>query len=129
MQDWIKKLFAEPHTAGIIISSAIVGAVASLAKGVVEQRHGGWLGFVRAVLTGVAVAVLVGLGLEDFIASETARLAIVGACAVVSEDIWAGLKAIGSSLRKDPLGFVMRLLDAIRGRSVGSTGSDDKGRP
>jgi hypothetical protein len=81
------------------------------------------------VLVGVAVAILVGLGLEDFIASETARLAIVGACAVVSEDIWAGLKAVGNSLRKDPLGFVMRLLDAVRGRSAGSAGGDDKGRP
>ena len=116
MQDWLKKLFTEPHTFGIIISSALVGLFAGLAQGVVEKRHGGWGGFLRALLTGVAVAVIVGLGIEGFVASETLRLAIVGACAVVSEDIWMGLRAMGGAMRKDPLGFAVRLLDAIRGR-------------
>lgn len=120
MTDWIKKLFNEPHTLGIIVSSAAVGAVAGLVQGVVEKRHGGWGGFLRAVLTGVVVAVIVGLGIEDFITSETARLAIVGACAVVSEDIWAGLKSLGNAMRKDPLGFIVHVLDAVRGRGRGA---------
>ncbi|SEA50754.1 hypothetical protein [Variovorax sp. YR216] len=116
MQDWIKKLFNEPHTLGIMASSAIVGAIAGLAQGVVQKRHGGWGGLLRAVLTGVVVAIIVGLGIEDFVGSETLRLAIVGACAVISEDIWAGLKMLGNGMRKDPLGFAARLLDALRGR-------------
>lgn len=134
MQDWFKKLFAEPSTLGIIMSSAVVGVIAGLAQGV-EQRHGGWAGLGRAVLTGTAVAVIVGLGIEDFIPSETARLAIVGACAVVSEDIWAGLKTLGSAVRKDPLGFVARILDAMRGRGAGaakpppSPPNDERGQP
>lgn len=137
MQDWVKKLFTEPSTLGIIVSSAVVGVVAGVAQGVVEKRHGGWGGFVRAVLTGTAVAVIVGLGIEDFIASETARLAIVGACAVISEDIWAGLKAMGSAMRRDPLGFVARVIDAVRGRGQATRkpgpaeppANDDRGRP
>lgn len=137
MQDWVKKLFAEPSTLGIIVSSAAVGVVAGIAQGVVEKRHGGWGGFARAVLTGTAVAVIVGLGIEDFIASETARLAIVGACAVISEDIWAGLKALGSAMRRDPLGFVARVIDAVRGRAQAARkpgdaeppANDDRGRP
>ncbi|SDI78416.1 hypothetical protein [Variovorax sp. OV700] len=120
MQDWLKKLFTEPHTFGIIISSALVGLFAGLAQGVVEKRHGGWGGFARAVLTGVAVAVIVGLGIQGFVASETLRLAIVGACAVISEDIWMGLRAMGVAMRNDPLGFAVRLLDAIRGRDHAS---------
>ncbi|MET3916249.1 hypothetical protein ABID97_003031 [Variovorax sp. OAS795] len=116
MQDWLKKLFTEPHTFGIILSSALVGLFAGLAQGVVEKRHGGWGGFVRALLTGVAVAVIVGLGIQGFVASETLRLAIVGACAVISEDIWMGLRALGGAMRNDPLGFAVRLLDAVRGR-------------
>jgi hypothetical protein len=120
MQDWLKKLFAEPHTFGIIISSALVGLFAGLAQGIVEKRHGGWGGFLRALLTGVAVAVIVGLGIQGFVASETLRLAIVGACAVISEDIWMGLRAMGGAMRKDPLGFAVRLLDAIRGRDHGA---------
>lgn len=116
MQDWLKKLFTEPQTLGIIVSSALVGLFAGLAQGVVEKRHGGWGGFLRALLTGVSVAVIVGLGIEGFVASETLRLAIVGACAVVSEDIWMGLRAVGGAMRNDPLGFAVRLLDAVRGR-------------
>ncbi|QNK67749.1 hypothetical protein [Variovorax sp. PAMC26660] len=116
MQDWLKKLFTEPQTLGIIVSSALVGLFAGLAQGVVEKRHGGWGGFFRAVLTGVAVAVFVGLGIEGFVTAETLRLAIVGACAVVSEDIWMGLRSIGGAMRNDPLGFAVRLLDALRGR-------------
>ncbi|WP_395315818.1 hypothetical protein [Variovorax sp. UC74_104] len=116
MQDWLKKLFTEPQTLGIIVSSALVGLFAGLAQGVVEKRHGGWGGFLRALLTGVSVAVFVGLGIEGFVASETLRLAIVGACAVVSEDIWMGLRSVGGAMRNDPLGFAVRLLDAIRGR-------------
>jgi len=116
MQDWLKKLFSEPQTVGIIVSSALVGLFAGLAQGVIAQRHGGWGGFLRAVLMGVAVAVIVGLGIEGFVPSETLRLAIVGACAVVSEDIWAGLRSLGSALRSDPLGFLVRVLDAVRGR-------------
>ena len=69
MQDWVKKLFTEPSTLGIIVSSAAVGVIAGIAQGVVEKRHGGWGGFARAVLTGTAVAVIVGLGIEDFVVS------------------------------------------------------------
>lgn len=116
MQDWLKKLFAEPQTLGIIVSSALVGLFAGLAQGVVAKRHGGWGGFVRALLMGVAVAVIVGLGIEGFVTSETLRLAIVGACAVVSEDIWMGLRSLGTALRHDPLAFAVRVLDAVRGR-------------
>lgn len=128
MQDWFKKLFTEPSTLGIIVSSAIVGVIGGIAQGVVEKRHGGWGGFARAVLTGTMVAVIVGLGIEDFVRSETARLAIVGACAVVSEDIWAGMKALGAAVREDPLGFPVKLLDALRGRNQAS-GKTEPGTP
>lgn len=138
MQEWLKKLFAEPQTLGIIVTSAVVGLFAGLAQGVVEKRHGGWGGFLRAVLTGTAVAVIVGLAIEGFVASETLRLAIVGGCAVVSEDIWMGLRTLGGTMRRDPLGFLVRVLDAIRGRDyaarkAGNTGpaplQDERGKP
>jgi len=136
MQDWVKKLFNEPATLGIMLPSAIVGLIAGITQGVVVKRHGGWGGLLRAMLTGVAVAVFVGLGIEDFIESETARLAIVGACAVISEEIWDGLHWFGSELRRDPLGFIVRLVNVARGRGVPPAGSaaespskDERGRP
>lgn len=115
MFDW-RRLFSEPHTLGIIITSGLVGIVTGAAQGAVQKRHGGWGGFFTAIMTAVVVSVIVGLAIEGFVVSETLRLAIVGACAVVSEDIWNGLKTLGFGLRKDPLGFIVRVLDAVRGR-------------
>lgn len=138
MNDWLKKLFTEPQTLGIILSSAVVGMFAGIAQGVVQKRHGGWGGFVRALVTGVVVAIFVGLAIERFVASETLRLAIIGACAVVSEDIWMGFRTLGAALRRDPFGFVVRVLDAVRGRDFtarrpGNTDlgplPDERGKP
>jgi hypothetical protein len=117
MFDWAKKLFAEPQTLTIILTSGIIGLITGIAQGIVQKRHGGWGGFISAILTGIVVSVIVGLAIQGFVSSETLRLAIVGACAVVSEDIWNGLKTLGAGLRADPLGFVVRVLDAIRGRA------------
>lgn len=116
MFDWPKRLFNDPNTLAIILSSGIVGLIAGGAQGVVQKRHGGWWGFLSAIMTGIAVAILVGLAIADWVPSETMRFAIVGASAVVSEDIFAGLKTIGRSLRADPFGFIFRVMDAMRGR-------------
>jgi hypothetical protein len=124
MPDWLKKLFSEPETITALIASAAVGFVVSLAHGVVEKRHGGWFGFFRALLTGVSISVIVGLAIQDVVGSETLRLAIVGACTIVSEDIWMGLRTLGAALRRDPFGFIVRVLDAVRGRDVGARGRE-----
>ena len=42
---------------------------------------------------------------------------IIGAAAGVSEDILAGLKTIGKSIKTDPFGAIFRILDAMRGRA------------
>ena len=117
MFDWPKKLFTEPNTLAIILSSGIVGLIAGIAQGVVQKRHGGSGGFFSAIATGIVVSVIVGLAIADFVSSETMRFAIIGAAAVVSEDIWAGLKTLGVSLRADPFGFIFRVMDALRGRT------------
>jgi hypothetical protein len=71
-------------------------------------------------MTGVAVSIIVGLGISDYVHSETFRLAIIGACAVVADDIWAGIQTLGQGLRTDPLGTTSRLIDALRGKSASS---------
>lgn len=114
--DEFKRFFSEPRTLTILISSGIVGLFAGITQGVIQRRHGGWSGFFSSIFRGVMVSLIVGLAIESVVPSETMRLAIVGACAVVSEDIMAGLKALGRSLSVDPLGFIVRVLDAVRGR-------------
>lgn len=116
MFDQFKKLFSEPQTLGIIVTSGTVGLFVGIAQGTIQRRHGGWPGFFSAAITGAVVAVITGLAIDSFVPSETVRMAIIGVCAVVSEDIWAGLKTLGRGVRSDPLGFVVRVLDALRGR-------------
>ncbi len=114
--DWLKKFFSDPTTLGVIGSSALIGLLMGGAQGYIQKKYGGWPAFFTAWLTGVAVAVLVGLGIKDYVQSEAARLAIVAAAAIISEDVWAGLRAIGRLIREDPLGAVSRLIDALRGK-------------
>jgi hypothetical protein len=129
MDGW-KRLFNEPGTLFAIFSSGMIGLGVGIANGVVQRKHGGWSGFFGAITVGVAVAVIVGLGVEDYIKSETLRLAIVGVCAVISDDIWNGLKTFGAGLRTDPLGSISRFIDALRGRAtLGSSAPAVPSRP
>jgi hypothetical protein len=112
--EWLRKLFSDPRTFAVIATSAVLGLVIGLISGLVKRKHDGWTGFFTAVLTGIAMAVIVGLGTADYIPSETMRLCIVGAAAAIADDIWAGLRAIGRLIATDPLGTVGRILDAFR---------------
>lgn len=121
MLDWLKKFVNDPSTVIVIFTSGAIGLFVGVANGVIQKKHGGWSGFLGAIATGLAVAVIVGLGIQDYVKSETFRLAIVGVCAVISNDIWEGLQTFGRGMRSDPLGSVVRLLDALRGRSSAPT--------
>ena len=127
MFDWLKRIFGDPLTLGTLFASGLVGLVMGISQGFVQKKHGGWPGFIGSIGTAVAVAIIVGLGLQDYITSEALRLSVVGLCAVISEDIWMGIRAIGRNLREDPIGTVVRLLEAIRGRSSGSSQASGSG--
>lgn len=115
--DWFRKFFNEPSTLLAIFTSSIIGMVVGVANGLIQKKHGGWSGFFATLATGTAVAVIVGLAVQDYIKYEALRLAIVGISAVIAEDIWGGLKAFGAGLKTDPLGSIARLIDALRGKS------------
>lgn len=123
--DWLKRLFNEPVTLGVLISSGVAGLVMGAVNGIIQQKRGGWPGFFSAMFVGMGVALIVGLGIQDYIKSETLKLAIIGACAVVSDDIWSGLKTLGTGLRTDPLGTVFRVIDALRGKLPPATPPSD----
>lgn len=114
--DWLKKFVNDPGTIIVIFTSGVIGLMIGVANGVIQRKHGGWGGFIGAVVTGLAVAVIVGLGIQDYVRSEGFRLAIVGVCAVISNDIWEGLQTFGKGLRTDLIGSIVRVLDALRGR-------------
>jgi ABC-type transport system involved in cytochrome c biogenesis permease subunit len=116
--DWLRKIFSEPGTLAALLSSAVVGLAVGIASGLVQRKHGGWSGFWTSLAMGIAVAVIVGLGIRDYVQSETMRLALIGAAAVIADDIFAGLRAIGRLFREDPLGALGRIIDALRGKST-----------
>lgn len=115
--EWLQKFFSEKGTLGVIFTAGAVGAVGGIAQGVVQKKHGGWPAFFQALLIGIAISVIVGLGIKDYVQSEAFRLAIVGGAAVISDDIWASLRALGRLFREDPLGSLARLIDALRGKT------------
>lgn len=124
MYERLKGLFNEPNTLAVVVTSAAVGIVAGTAQGLLPGRYGGWRNFLAVVLTAIVVSVIVGLAINDFVPSETLRFAIIGVSGVVSEDIWFGLRSMGRKLRNDPLGMVIRVMDALRGRPHQGQGGD-----
>lgn len=115
LDQFFEALSIQPTVATVMLSSLIVGLFGSAMAGAAQFKHAGWSGVGRALVIGSGVAVLVGFGVSDYIESQTLRFAVIGGCAAIGEDIWFGLKSIGSGLRNDPLGYVSRVIDAFRG--------------
>lgn len=115
--EWLRKFFNEPGTLIAVASGGVIGLVVGIANGIIQRKHGGWGGFFSAIMWGVIVSVLVGLLVQDYIESEALRFAIIGLCAVISDDIVTGLRTFGAGLRTDPVGYVAKVLNALRGKS------------
>ena len=118
MIDWLSSFFESKATLRVILVSCVIGTFAGVVQGVIQFRHGGMLGFFRAICAGALVAVLVGLASHDYIDSELLRLAMVGVCAVLADDVYESLKVLGAGLRTDPPGYLQRILAAIRGKDT-----------
>lgn len=114
--DW-KRFFSDPATAVVLLSSGLIGFIVGVANGVVQKKHGGWPGFFAAICTAVAISMIVGLGIDGYVTNKSLQLAIVGVCALISDDIRAGFMTLGSNIRTDPLGALARIIDALRGRA------------
>lgn len=122
--DW-RKLFSEPGTLIVIFTSSVVGLCVGSAQGVLQHKYGGWAGFIGAIAKAMVVSVLVGLSMQDYIHQETLRLALIGASAVIADDIWAGLRAMGRLIREDPLGTVSEFIAALRGSKIRTAPKDE----
>lgn len=110
MRDEHEKVLSAAATAGVI------GILVGIAKGVIQQKHGGIGSFVRGLTASILVAVLIGWGLADAELSPTMLAAIVGVCAYLADDVILGLGEAGKLFGADPFGFVGRVWAAIRGR-------------
>lgn len=116
--EWTRKFFSEPGTVITMFTSGALGFLVSIANGVIQKRHGGWSAFWGAVTTGTVIAILVGLSVSEYVKSEAMRYAIIGFCAIISDDIWAGFKTLGAMFRSNPLDAIFRVLSALRGQAT-----------
>lgn len=126
--EW-RKVFTEPGTLIAILTSSIVGLCVGSAQGLVQHKYGGWSGFFGAIATAMVVSVLVGLSLQEYVHQEALRLALIGASAVIADDIWAGLRAMGRLIREDPLGTVSQFFAALRGNKSPTAPPKEEDKP
>lgn len=109
----------DPTTDALLVTTAgagILGLLVGIARGLIEARHGSIRGWLAGIAAAVLVAVLLGWTLEAAHVPRSWQLPILGACAYIAEDVLAGLRVLGRMVRDDPLGGLMRILDALRGR-------------
>ena len=107
------------QTDGLLATAAgfgVIGLAVGLARGLIESRHGSVFAWLGGMAAAALVAVLLGWGLDAAQVPQVWQWPIVGACAYIAEDALAGLRALGAMIRSDPIGGVMRILDALRGR-------------
>lgn len=107
--DW-EKVLAVAAPAGLI------GLLIGIVTGIIKQRYGGWWGWTQGLASAVVVAMLVGLGIHDTGLSPTSQAAVIGLCAFIASDLLEGLLKLAALLRTDPMGFLARISEALRGR-------------
>jgi hypothetical protein len=116
--EWLRKFFHEPGTAIVMLTGGVLGLLVGIANGVIQKRYGGWSAFFASAASGTVIGIVAGLASFDYVKSETMRYAIIAICAIISDDIWAGLRTLGASVKSNPIETFFRVLDALRGRSV-----------
>ena len=116
---------------GALVTAGVTGTLAlviGIFRAVINERHGGPRGLIRGILASIVVAVLVGWALTGFDLQLPVKLAIVGVCAYLADDILLGLVVIGSLFRDDPGSFIFKLFDALRGRPPSKDSPPPKGK-
>lgn len=104
------------HLLTVLFTAGVIGFVVGIARGVIEERHGGWVGFFRGIVSALVVSTFVGFGLADSAFPPTMQACIIGVCAYISEDIVLGVRKITGEFGRNPLGVVKAVVDAWRGR-------------
>lgn len=99
----------------LLAIGAVVGVAAGLFAGVIQQRHGSLLAWLRGIAVAVFVGMLVSLAMESVEWPSALEVGVIAVSAYIGEDVLAGLAAIGKMFGADPLGAFQRIFDALRG--------------
>ena len=107
--DW-QKLFNVAGPAGAI------GFSVAVFRGVINQC-GGWRVWLSGLAASILVAVLVDLGMHDYDAPFSVKLAVVGLCAYIARDILIGLTQVSGMIASKPFETLEKVRDFLRGIS------------
>lgn len=94
---------------------AMISLMAGLARFFFSDKRSIW-GFLRGVFLASFFGFMTGLGLQDTGLSDGARYAIVGATSFCADEFAMLLVGAAQKIRKDPLGYLASVLDALRGK-------------
>lgn len=99
----------------ITAASGLAGLLVGAFRGVIQEKYGGWLGFVRGMAASIVVAVMAGLALHDADLSPTRQAAVIGLAAYVADDVLSGIVLLGQLFRNDPIGFFRSVWTSFKG--------------
>ena len=107
------KMLHEGVETGIIVGSGI-GLAMAAAKSVIEERHGGWLGWFRGAIAAVVVAIWLGWLLHSSALDEPFQWGIMAISAYAADDILLAFSRLTASVARDPKTFFTELLATWR---------------
>ncbi len=93
----------------------MIALLAGTARFAFSEKKSLW-SFFRGVMLAGFVGFMTGFGLQDSHLSEGVRFAIIGVTSFCADEVAMFLVAAATELRKDPLGYLSKIVDSLRGK-------------
>ncbi len=103
------------HLLTLASTGGVIGLLVGFARYVITAEHGSVRVWVRGIVAGTLVGVLVAWGLDSITWATTLKGLVIGLSAYIAGDLLHGLMLIGTQIRADPLGFFRSLWASLRG--------------
>lgn len=97
-------------------TTGTISLIVGVARGVIQEKHGSIGNWIRGITSSLIVGVSVGWWLNDSGLGVSTQAGIISVSAYVADDVLLGIIAIAGMFRKDPASFIVRLLNALRGK-------------
>ncbi len=103
----------------IVAATGIGGFLVGVFRIFILGKYGGLLKYLASLCGSMLAATLAGLAIYPMDIPLTQKMLAVGLVSFVADDVLLAIMAISSQLRQDPIGFFVRVTNAIRGRDIG----------
>lgn len=96
-----------------LLVPVIISLMAAVARFAFSQQRTFW-SFLRGVAIAGFVGLMTSLGIHDLALSEGTKGMIIGITSFCADEVAMFVIASATEMRKDPLGYVSRIIDALR---------------